>query len=118
MFVGMQDYTVGRYREMGERPEDVARKPKTRDPYANEYRGREMGEKPWEVPSRSQQAEYYKRAEAEMSSYHSRPTYESRPREVGETPADVAKAEANQKANRPKTAAEMTEQERRIDLYA
>lgn len=118
MFIGMQDYTVGRYREMGERPEDVARKPKQQTTPSYEYRGREMGEKPWEVPTREQQTDYYQKATRETPSYQSRPTYETRPREIGETPADVARAEASQKANRPKTASEMTEQERRIDLYA
>ncbi len=114
MFVGIQNYSSGYHREMGERPEDVARRPKTTNPHANEYRGREMGEKPWEVPTREQQAEYYRKAQAETPSYPTTARYETRPREMGERPEDVARAEQR----RPKTAEEMTEQERRLDLFA
>ncbi len=114
MFTGIQNYGSSYHREMGERPEDVARKPKQNAPYANEYRGREMGEKPWEVPTREQQAEYYRKAQSEVPSYKTTPRYETRPREMGERPEDVARAEQK----RPKTAEEMTEQERRLDLFA
>ena len=128
MFVGIDYYgtTYGNRpykREMGETPEDMARAVKWQEEQeakarGHEYRGREIGEKPWEVPSREQQGDYYQKAQREVPSYQSRPTYESRPREIGETPEDVAKAEARQKENRPKRWDEMTEQERRIDMYA
>jgi hypothetical protein len=121
MFTGIQYYGSGYHREIGERPEDVARAQEYQrqrqhqsDPFANEYRGREIGEKPWEVPSRSQQAENYRKSQYETPSYPTTNRYETRPREMGETPEDVARAEQN----RPKRYDEMTEQERRLDLFA
>ncbi len=121
MFTGIQYYGPTYHREIGETPADVARAQQYQkqqqyqsDPFANEYRGREIGEKPWEVPSRSQQAENYRKSQYETPAYPTRTTYETRPREIGETPEDVARAEQN----RPRRHDEMTEQERRIDLFA
>lgn len=124
MFSGIDYYgtTYGNRpykREMGETPEDMARAVKYQEAQeakarGHEYRGREIGEKPWEVPSREQQGDYYQKAQIEVPSYQSRPTYETRPREIGERPEDVARAEQN----RPKRYDEMTEQERRLDLFA
>jgi len=124
MFTGIDYYgtTYGNRpykREMGETPEDMARAVKYQEAQEArsrnyEYRGREIGEDPRDVPSRQQQDEYYRRAEAQYPQYPSRPTYETRPREIGERPEDVARAEQN----RPKRYDEMTEQERRLDLFA
>ena len=107
MFI--QDYTVrdGYYpREIGEQM--PAKKPERE---YREYRPREMGEDPMTVPSRKQQQDYYDRTVSNYSS-PSRPNYESRPREMGEDPRTVTNP------NAPKQASEMTEQERRIDLFA
>lgn len=107
MFI--QDYTVrsGYYpREMGEQVP-----PKKPEREYREYRPREMGEDPMSVPSRKQQQDYYDRTVSTYSS-PSKPNYESRPREMGEDPAKVTNP------NAPKKASEMTEQERRIDLFA
>lgn len=113
MFVGIQDFSSGYHREMGERPEDVARRPQRQNPYGNEYRGREMGERPEDVPSRSKQADNYARAERNNPSYSYGDSYSTRPREMGEKPEDVARS-----SHHPKTYDEMTEQERRLDLFA
>ena len=107
-------------REMGETPEDIARAVKWQEAQesrsrGDNYRPREIGEKPWEVPSRAQQAEYYSKAEAKVNGYHSADTYETRPREIGERPEDVARSS---RPDRPKRKEEMTEQERRLDMYA
>ena len=110
-------------REMGETPEDIARAVKWQEAQesrsrGDNYRPREIGEKPWEVPSREQQAEYVRRAEERLNggydSYES-DRYSTRPREIGEKPEDVARS---QHPHRPKTKDEMTEQERRLDMYA
>ena len=108
------------HREMGETPEDMAKAVKYQEQKeaaarSTEYRPREIGEKPWEVPSRAQQAEYYSRAEAKVNGYDSYDRYETRPREIGERPEDVARSS---RPDRPKRKEEMTEQERRLDMYA
>ena len=97
MFVGFQDYTVSR--EMGERtPLPKRQAPNT------EYRPSEMGE--YNVPSRAQQQEYYNKAEASYSTYPATARRDDyRPREMGEAPVG--------RNNR-----EMTEQEKRLDLFA
>lgn len=121
MFTGIPYYgtTYGNrpyHREMGETPKDMERAVKYQESQERatqtEYRGREMGEKPWEVPSRAQQQANYDKA----SSYQTTPTksYETRPREMGEKPEDVAKN--NQPTDSRQR--EMTEQERRLDLFA
>ena len=108
------------HRDMGETPEDMARAVKYQEEKearsrGDNYRPREMGEKPWEVPSRAQQSEYVSRAEARVNGYRTEDTYETRPREIGEKPEDVARSSQPQ---RPKTKDEMTEQDRRLDMYA
>lgn len=132
MFTGIQYFgtTYGDRpyrRSMGETPEDMAKavkyqeaqEAKSRGDY---YRPREMGERPEDVPSREQQEKYVKEFEAKYASqaaaaYGSamvtRPDKSSRPREVGETPEEVAASQPK----KPKTYAEMTEQERVIDMY-
>ena len=72
--------------------------------YGSTYR-REMGETPADVAK----AQKYQQAQRNGGDNY-------RPREMGETPEDVAKA--NAKNAGPKKASEMTEQERRIDLFA
>ena len=91
----------------------MAKAQKHQQAQTHEYRGREMGEKPWEVPSREQQQANYDKATAGYASAPTRGT-SSRPREMGETPEDVAKN------NQPKDSRqrEMTEQEKRLDMYA
>jgi len=101
-------------RDIGDRPEDIVREQEYRQSRNTEYRGREVGENPYEVPSRAQQAEYARQAEATRPTTYS-DSYQSVPREVGETPADVARTTQPQ---RPKRYDEMTEQERVLDLYA
>ena len=110
-------------REMGETPEDIARAVKWQEAQearsrGDNYRPREVGEKPWEVPSREKQAEYSRRADERYNSGYSYgydDEYSTRPREIGERPEDVARSNRPQ---RPKTKDEMTEQERRLDMYA
>ncbi len=125
MFTGIPYYGTtygGRpyHREMGETLEDMERAVKYQEAQEKasqtEYRGREMGEKPWEVPSRAQQQANYDRA---SSSYQTAPSRssETRPREVGESPEEVAKNSKSQEPQDSRTR-EMTEQERRLDLFA
>ncbi len=114
MFTGVQSYgSFYRPREMGETPADMAKAQKHQQAQTHEYRGREMGEKPWEVPSREQQQANYDKATAGYASAPTRGT-SSRPREMGETPEDVARN------NQPKDSRQrkMTEQEKRLDMYA
>ncbi|RAI10306.1 MAG: hypothetical protein DKM23_07160 [Candidatus Melainabacteria bacterium] len=116
MFTGVQSYgSFYRPREMGETPADMAKAQQYQKQKStpHEYRGREMGEKPWEVPSREQQQANYDKATAGYASAPTRGT-SSRPREMGETPEDVARN------NQPKDSRqrEMTEQEKRLDMYA
>ena len=109
MFTGIQYYGSTYRREMGETPADVAKAQKYQQAQRNggdNYRPREMGEKPEDVMKTGRNT--YTTAPARGNS--------SRPREMGETPEDVAKA--NEKNAGPKKAFEMTEQERRIDLFA
>ena len=109
MFTGIQSYGSTYRREMGETPADVAKAQKYQQAQRNggdNYRPREMGEKPEDVMKTG--INKYTTAPARGNS--------SRPREMGETPEDVAKA--NEKNAGPKKASEMTEQERRIDLFA
>ena len=94
-------------RDIGDRPEDIAREQEYRQSKNTEYRGREVGENPYEMASRPQ------RTAEPAPSYTD--SYQSVPREVGETPADVARTTQPQ---RPKRYDEMTEQERVLDLYA
>lgn len=110
MFTGIQSYGSSYRREMGETPADVAKAQRWQESQrtrGDNYRPREMGEKPEDVMKKGN------------DSYVSSPTpayRSSRPREMGETPEDVAKAEAHNSGS--KQASEMTEQERRIDLFA
>ena len=109
MFTGIQSYGSTYRREMGETPSDVAKAQKYQQAQRNggdNYRPREMGEKPEDVMKTGRNT--YTTAPERGNS--------SRPREMGETPEDVAKA--NAKNAGPKKASEMTEQERRIDLFA
>ena len=109
MFTGIQSYGSTYRREMGETPADVAKAQKYQQAQRNggdNYRPREMGEKPEDVMKTGRNT--YTTAPERGNS--------SRPREMGETPEDVAKA--NEKNAGPKKAFEMTEQERRIDLFA
>ncbi len=110
MFTGIQSYGSTYRREMGETPADVAKAQKYQQAQRNggdNYRPREMGEKPEDVMKRGKDTY----TTAPNTDYRS-----ARPREMGETPEDVAKA--NAKNAGPKKASEMTEQERRIDLFA
>ena len=109
-------------REMGETPEDMARAVRYQEAQEaaaqrNSYRPREMGETPEDVPSRAQQAEYSRRADANtgygVPNSYERGSYSTRPREMGERPEDVARG-----PQRPRRYDEMTEQERRLDMYA
>lgn len=117
MFTGIQSFgtSYGRPREMGETPADMAKAQQYQKQKSapHEYRGREMGEKPWEVPSREQQQANYDKATAGYTTAPTRGT-SKRPREMGETPEDVAKN--NQPTDSRQR--EMTEQEKRLDLYA
>lgn len=114
MFTGVQSYgSFYRPREMGETPADMAKAQKHQQAKNHEYRGREMGEKPWEVPSREQQQANYDKATVGYASAPTR-SHEARPREMGERPEDVAKN--NQPADSRQR--EMTEQEKRLDLFA
>ncbi len=122
MFTGIQYFgtTYGDRpyrRSMGETPEDMAKAVKYQEAQkakGDNYRPREMGEKPEDVPSREQQAKYVSQAAAAYgASMVTRSDRSSRPREMGETPEEASKSQGN----KPKTAAEMTEQERVIDLY-
>ena len=109
MFTGIQSYGSTYRREMGETQADVAKAQKYQQAQRNggdNYRPREMGEKPEDVMKTGRNT--YTTAPERGNS--------SRPREMGETPEDVAKA--NAKNAGPKKASEMTEQERRIDLFA
>ena len=70
--------------------------------YGSTYR-REMGETPADVVKAQKWQEAH------------RPKAETRPREMGETPEEAGRANAQ---NTGRKASEMTEQERRIDLFA
>ncbi len=113
MFTGIQSYgsSYGRPREMGETPADMAKAQRHQQAKNHEYRGREMGEKPWEVPSREQQQANYDKTNV---GYSTAPARGSRSREMGETPADVARNNQPQDSRQR----EMTEQEKRLDLFA
>ena len=126
MFTGIQYYGTSYgnrpfHRSMGETPEDMAKAVKYQEEQeakarsaSDSYRPREMGERPQDVPSREQQEKYASQAAAAYgSSMITRTDNSSRPREMGETPDEVAKSQES----KPKTADEMTEQERIIDLY-
>lgn len=95
------DYTVKGYaapREMGEMTP-----PKKAPKECNEYRPREMGE--YSVPSREKQQDYFEKANTTTPIATTQSEY--RPREMGEY------GEAARPAKR-----EMTEQEKRLDLFA
>ena len=124
MFTGIQYYGTSYgdrpyKREMGETPEDMAKAVKYMEQQearsrGDHYRPREMGERPEDVPSREQQAKYASQAAAAYgSAMVTRPDRSTRPREMGERPEDVSRSQES----RPKTYAEMTEQERVIDMY-
>ena len=109
MYIGIQDYTVKKDyypREMGE-----AIPPRKPERECREYRPREIGEDPRTIPSRQQQQDNYDRARQYYSGPRE-PDYQTRPREIGEDPREV------RNPNAPKKASEMTEQERRLDLFA
>ena len=108
MFTGIQSYGSTYRREMGETPADVAKAQKYQQAQRNggdNYRPREMGEKPEDVMKTGRNT--YTTAPARGNS--------SRPREMGETPEEAGRANAQ---NTGRKASEMTEQERRIDLFA
>ena len=97
--LGQTGYYMGS-RDIGDR-EPLPR----RQPECTEYRGREMGEDPAKVPTREQQQAYYNQSQTGVNSARTERT-DYRPREMGEAPAEREKQQ------------EMTEQERRLDLFA
>lgn len=107
MFTGIQSYGSTYRREMGETPADVARAQKWQEAHRPqaETRPREMGETPADV------------ARTGRNTYTTAPErgHSARPREMGETPEEAGRANAQ---NTGRKASEMTEQERRIDLFA
>lgn len=104
MFTGIQSYGSTYRREMGETPADVARAQKYQQAQRNggdNYRPREMGEKPEDTMKTGR------------NTYATAPErgHSSRPREMGETPEQAGRANA-------KNNGEMTEQQKRLDLFA
>lgn len=116
MFTGIQSYgpTYGGrpyHREMGETPEDMAKAVKWQEAQeaktrGDNYRPREMGETPEDMARIGS-------ANGAYSSFPARGT-SRRPREMGETPEDVARSNQPQDSRQR----EMTEQEKRLDLFA
>lgn len=119
MFTGIQSYGAtygGRpyHREMGETLADMEKAVKYQEGkeakeaarnYSENYRPREMGEKPEDVLKTGSARNTYSSSQVRDTS--------GRPREMGEDPAEVAKS--NEARNGHK---EMTEQEKRLDMYA
>ena len=104
MFTGIQSYGSTYRREMGETPADVARAQKGQEAHRPkaETRPREMGETPADV------------ARTGRNTYTTAPErgHSARPREMGETPEEAGRANAQN------TRSEMTEQQKRLDLFA
>lgn len=104
MFTGIQSYGSTYRREMGETPADVARAQKWQEAHRPqaETRPREMGETPADV------------ARTGRNTYTTAPErgHSARPREMGETPEEAGRANAQN------TRSEMTEQQKRLDLFA
>jgi len=106
MFTGIQSYGSTYRREMGETPADVAKAQKYQQAQRNggdNYRPREMGEKPEDVMKTGRNT--YTTAPARGNS--------ARPREMGETPEEAGRANAKNTGSK-----EMTEQQKRLDLFA